>query len=50
MDDGVATFDCRVESVVGQPGGSKLIVGRIVAAGLKDKDAAPLLYRQEDYG
>ena len=50
LDDCIATFDCRVESVVDQPSGSKLIVGWIVAADLKDTDAAPLLYRQEDYG
>ena len=49
LDDCIATFDCRVESVYDQAGGSKLIVGRIVSAELKDNRTAPLLYRQEDY-
>jgi flavin reductase (DIM6/NTAB) family NADH-FMN oxidoreductase RutF len=50
LDDCIAAFVCRVEDVYDQPGGSKLIVGRIVAAEIKDRQAQPLLYRQEDYG
>ena len=50
LDDCIATVDCRVESVYDQPGGSKLIVGCVLAAELKQPPAAPLLYRQEDYG
>jgi flavin reductase (DIM6/NTAB) family NADH-FMN oxidoreductase RutF len=50
LDDCIAAFDCRVESVHDQDGGSKLIVGRIVHAELNQKEAEPLLYKEEDYG
>ena len=50
LDDCIAAFDCQVETVYDQPESSKLIVGRIVAAESKDKEAEPLLYREKDYG
>jgi len=48
LDDCAATFDCRVEAVHDLDG-SKLIVGRIVAAERPTEDYDPLIYREEDY-
>ena len=49
LDDCAAWFDCRVEAAHDEPGGSKLIVGRIVAAGRVRDEYEPLIYREEDY-
>ena len=49
LSDCAATFDCRVEAVHDLEGGSKLIVGRIVAAERLKEEYEPLIYREEDY-
>lgn len=49
LDDCAACFDCRVEAAHDEPGGGKLVVGRIVAAERVRKEFEPLIYREEDY-
>ena len=42
-------FECRVIKVINMDKDSKLIVGRIVAAGKGRRSFKPLIYRQSDY-
>ena len=48
LDDCGATFDCQVESVYDH-GSQKLIVGRIVAAEMRQEGYEPLIYSEDDY-
>ncbi|MFN2292430.1 MAG: flavin reductase family protein [Anaerolineae bacterium] len=48
LDNCGATFDCRVEAVYDH-GSQKLIVGRIVAAELRQEGYKPLIYSEDDY-
>jgi flavin reductase (DIM6/NTAB) family NADH-FMN oxidoreductase RutF len=48
LDDCALALDCRVEAVHDSDG-TKLIVGRIVAAERRMEDFEPLIYREEDY-
>lgn len=48
LDDCGATYDCRVEAVYDH-GSQKLIVGRIVAAEVRQAGYEPLIYSEDDY-
>jgi flavin reductase (DIM6/NTAB) family NADH-FMN oxidoreductase RutF len=48
LDDCGATFDCRVEAIYDH-GSQKLIVGRIVAAEMRQEGYEPLIYSEGDY-
>lgn len=48
LDDCANAIECRVERVIDNDG-EKLIIGRVVAADLRQPDHEPLVYREADY-
>lgn len=49
LDSCAATFDCRVEVVIDETGGRKLIIGQILAAERLIEEYQPLIYNEDDY-